>query len=270
MPGCRTINDVLGAGSGVRINRDSPQATGLVSFRTAAVKPSMYRDTIRPATYYATAAGSISQSVDSLGPALYMDGASGSYLDCGIDPALNFTSGNFTIASYLKIVSIADGDVFWSRGTYGDVGFYFQVYAHKFTFASLTDLTQGTLDPLGLTGWHKFIVVKNGTAISFYLDGVLDPNTTSGSHSPASNTSTSLKLGSYSDGTLAPEMKWFEFAAWNRALSAPEVWSLYDPRTRYDLFWVPRRSAPKKAAAGGGGGVVSLQHIYRHVAGIGA
>lgn len=40
---------------------------------------------------------------------------------------------------------------------------------------------------------------------------------------------------------------------WNRALTPAEVWSLYDPRTRYDLFWRRSKTYSFKAPAAGGG-----------------
>ena len=39
---------------------------------------------------------------------------------------------------------------------------------------------------------------------------------------------------------------------WNRALSPDEVWSLYEPATRWDVYWRPRRFYMLPAAAGGG------------------
>jgi hypothetical protein len=32
-----------------------------------------------------------------------------------------------------------------------------------------------------------------------------------------------------------------QWAIWNRALTAAEVWNLYDPATRWDLYWTPGR-----------------------------
>jgi len=84
------------------------------------------------------------------------------------------------------------------------------------------------------------------------MDGVLVHNA---AHTTASSTTLEfLNFGYQWDPVVNKLIAiWDELRVYDRALSDAEVWSLYDPQTRWDLYWQRRRTFFLPAAATGGG-----------------
>lgn len=81
-------------------------------------------------------------------------------------------------------------------------------------------------------------VAGNGVAI--YLNGVPIYSDTSGGPVAASGT-TGLMGYTLTGGGRLVWAAASDFKLWNREFSANEHWALYDPATRWDLYWVPGR-----------------------------
>jgi hypothetical protein len=102
------------------------------------------------------------------------------------------------------------------------------------------------------TAYHVLMTV-NTTTQAFYVNGV-----SQGTVAPATTVASKAITIGNDTGTDAHNRQWngwiSDVTIWNRALSANEAWMLYDPRTRWDLYWQPTNRAysfmsPAAAAA---------------------
>lgn len=97
--------------------------------------------------------------------------------------------------------------------------------------------------------WHLAGITVNGTAVTFYKNGVAAGTATS--QQPTTHTA-HRRIGSAAGGTNIFTGSLADIRVYDRALSAQEMWALYDPRTRWELY--DTRPVPVWAVAGGGGG----------------
>jgi len=103
--------------------------------------------------------------------------------------------------------------------------------------------------------WHLAVgVFTSSTSRAAYVDGAYKgTNTTSNAGSSSPNRTVigarydSGANGQFAEGNIA------HVCIWNRALTDAEVWALYDPRTRWDLYAVPSRRVYFDLAAAPGG-----------------
>jgi hypothetical protein len=107
--------------------------------------------------------------------------------------------------------------------------------------------------------WYHYAAVwRPGSGLYLYVDGRQD-----GSNTSATTTMRAVDElqfgGAFGGGsrdlpTLAGAMSDARF--YSRALNDAEVWSLYDPQTRWDLYYVPGRRVFVDLAAAPGGATV--------------
>jgi len=92
---------------------------------------------------------------------------------------------------------------------------------------------------------HVVVVFESDSAMRFYVNG-----RDTAVDAPAGNAlgTATLNLFRYSGGNYADISLW-DFRVYTRALSAAEAWTIYDPRTRYDLYNIRRPRRSKGAAA---------------------
>lgn len=78
---------------------------------------------------------------------------------------------------------------------------------------------------------------RGAGSINIYVDGVLDGTTgTSGSV----NSTCDIEWGNYSSSGGTPnDIQVADCRFYGRPLAPAEIWTLYDPKTRWDLYWVP-------------------------------
>lgn len=81
--------------------------------------------------------------------------------------------------------------------------------------------------------YHAAITVE-GTTVSFYKDGVLDG--TAVGQEPAGAFTGTRSIGSDGSGALAHNGELTDIRIYNRALSPDAIWSMYDAKTRWDLY----------------------------------
>lgn len=99
-----------------------------------------------------------------------------------------------------------------------------------------------------------------GTFCSFYVNGRLVSTSTFGAYSiiqvsssyPCYLQAWNNQSGGGGGAIGAGATDLAEVSAWNRVLSDADHWSLYDPQTRWDLYYVPGRRVFFDLAAGGG------------------
>lgn len=109
----------------------------------------------------------------------------------------------------------------------------------------------------GTPTWCCFVAtdIDSLTGGQWYIDGAPVSTGALGGRNVAAvpSVATPMAIGNW---THASDRMWDGAIAyvgiWNRALSPDEVWSLYEPSTRWDVYWRPRRFYMLPAAAGGG------------------
>lgn len=262
MPGARTLQDVLGQGAGIRVNRDSLHARSLGGLWV----PASGGTTIRDFSGYAKSA-SISgptPAVSTVGRVLNYNGTSDyAAVSDAACPAVSNT-GAFTVSAWVNFTGTGDGVVL-GRGTgvANNLSYALETFQGKVYFA--VDADGSPWDVQINTGaftcndgaWHLLSGVYSPSSyVGVYVDGIVRASTTTSVPSSIYSTSGhTFDIGRLNYFATLNFLGGIGSVAYHtRAFSDPEVWSLYDPRTRYDLYWVPRRSAPKKAAAAVGGG----------------
>ena len=93
---------------------------------------------------------------------------------------------------------------------------------------------------------HHVAIVGTGTACEFYVDGVSRSVTTITAFTSLStgDSTRNLLLGGInaaSPPSLPFASTLLDVRIWSRRLSPADVWALYDPATRWDLYWQPGR-----------------------------
>ena len=96
---------------------------------------------------------------------------------------------------------------------------------------------------------HLVTIVADGVSTKIYLDGRSRTVTTgSGTDGGQFTNVTSPNYAYWGARNVGASPSLYtagglrDACVWNRALSAAEVWSLYDTRTRWDLYWQPSRT----------------------------
>ena len=177
---------------------------------------------------------------DSL-KAIYLDGTT-DYLRS--DMMLNFTSEDFTLNIWFYLNSYVTNDVvqgpvmIWN-GPWRSNGYYMQVttagYVQFTTNQSGVDQTSRTADgSCPINTWMNVCITRSGSNVRIYINGV-DSNTVSATHiNPAFATFTHFFLGSYFNSFYNPNGYISYFSAYERTLSAAEVYTNYiSLRERY-------------------------------------
>lgn len=93
----------------------------------------------------------------------------------------------------------------------------------------------GGLPALGVP-YHLAWVIRSAATVEFYINGRLDSSAT---HSNATPAESIYYLGWQFNTSERFSGQWSDTRFYNRALSAAEVWHLYAPQTRWDLYDVP-------------------------------
>lgn len=93
--------------------------------------------------------------------------------------------------------------------------------------------------------WRLWTITYDGTTARLYLNGL--EYTTSASAPDTPNVSVFAIFGNCHSGfidSVPPNAgaAVCDVRLWNRVLTAREVWALYDPATRWELYWVPGRT----------------------------
>ncbi len=160
--------------------------------------------------------------------------------DSGDTGDLNFTSGDFTLAAWLRWESGEDSQIVMGRYAISIDGWELYLYApttlltlrmHHATGAALRTAVYS--DGWSQDTWHQMFVVRSGTSATFYRNGVA--LTTAGDVLEDPDTATrDLVIGArYTKDTNFFNGKLWRSRAWDRALSAEEVRVLYDREKRW-------------------------------------
>jgi hypothetical protein len=88
-----------------------------------------------------------------------------------------------------------------------------------------------------------FNPIPAGGTMEFFVNGVSQGTQTTGGDAPSNKVMTIGSDGGF-DSRNRQWSGWIsDVMIWNRDLSASDVWALYDPRSRWDLYWQPNTRA---------------------------
>jgi hypothetical protein len=156
-------------------------------------------------------------------------------------------SSSETSSQYIGLEQSGSVRAYLGRFSGGFEGFNYADNAHAIVNINAGVPTAGTL--------RHLVATMDGSNLRLYLNGVLSAGPTS--ISTAVITPNRLSIGRYqygvSENTNVPLS---DCRIYNRALSAPEVWGMFDPATRWDLLFVP--SSFRRFIAAAGGSLVTL------------
>ena len=81
----------------------------------------------------------------------------------------------------------------------------------------------------------------NANRKNLYVNGALDATNTTACASPTYSATSLLFAGNFTGVSRISNLLFLEGRVWNRELSASDVQQLYNPATRWDLYYVPGR-----------------------------
>lgn len=251
-----------------RINHRSPQINGLISaylYNAGSYLAPVLPDTMNqnPATINGTY---LWQETDNeLGSGIYTAGDSSGYTDCGNDASLQTVSGGLTICAWVRLYQndgssgyggvICKGDLNGaaSAATYSMYIHASHLYYNDRSGSSTTDQLTGaaTLDYQGT--YHFAATWQPSVRASIFVNGIRDATTTTSVPATLNNPNYNVLIGAGQGGANKAYYQFrgviHEARIYNRALSEDEIWQLWNPPTRWDLYRSPIRFFGKAAPA---------------------
>lgn len=110
--------------------------------------------------------------------------------------------------------------------------------------------------------YHLTVVFDaNAATLTYYLNGKSD-----GSGGTSSRTAASKVITVGSDNGFNSRLRQWNgwiggLVMWGRVITPEEAWALYDPQTRWDLYWTPSTKVYAFLGASGGGGGGAIKHL---------
>lgn len=236
------------------VNRESPQAQGLVAWWPILHEHggNSVHCMIDTRNHGAYASGSQAWGMSPFGFAAAQFTGSSSHQVTGFTQAL----GDFTATVWFT----PTGTDFFGRVIDKDSGNGFVICRDSSNSNSHKAELRGTsIGPIAIQdGYpHLGVVRRRGTSGILNFDGLATQATASVSGSALS--SDALKIGG--GGNPGANRIW-DVRVYNRALGDSEVAALYDPSTRYELFYpLGERLYVAKVGGGGGGGSTARSQV---------
>lgn len=180
------------------------------------------------------------------GHALEFDGSVEYLSDCGSVSDFSFVQNThiFSVALWLKIdvpsanaaqVCLGNSIVNANKG----FAIYFEnrssqgspksIRCPVYNGSTQTVNGKSSNDAVTDTGWHHVVVTMDGSDMDFYVDGVFDGGSGSGTASSTGDSSLTLNIGrsNYSSSTSLFDGKLDDVRIYNRVLTADEVAAIY-------------------------------------------
>jgi hypothetical protein len=173
----------------------------------------------------------------------------------------------FTVAVWVNPKDAVTATTLWSAAGTGFTGWYFNMSGGNYGWQALSG-SSGIATPsrsvLQNKWQHLTAVELSANSRACYLDAAnKGTDTTSVSVTLPSNAVESIGkydapgggTGNNLNGTIA------DVRVYNRALTDAEVWELYDPRSRWDLYWQPNTRAYSFMSAAAAFDATQFPHI---------
>lgn len=165
------------------------------------------------------------------------------YINCG--NILNFTTESFSFNIFFYLTStttnsVGQGPILFYKGPYQANGYYIQLSqtspARAAFYTNQSGVIQTTLSSLSLIigGWNCLSVVRNGSSVKIYINGI-DATSSAATHINPTSSSNNFQLAGYSNAIFA-NIRIASFQAYNKSLTAEEVSQNFNAlRGRYGI-----------------------------------
>jgi len=157
----------------------------------------------------------------------YFDGAD-DYIDCGSNGALDFTSEDFTIESWINIDSLAASRTIVCRGSYEVEGYELMVPTNGRIYVSTWQSgarqnSYTATSVIGINMWYHIVWVRQGTSGVAYRNSELIDWESAPTHSHPATSARDFKVGIRDDN--GQDFSGFidEVRVYNRGLSPQEI-----------------------------------------------
>lgn len=175
------------------------------------------------------------------GGSLVFNGTS-SYVNFG--NKFSYTTESFTFSYWVFVNSFTtnqanQGPIPFYKGNYNENGYYSQIGSDgSFAFGTNNGSNQfssSSLAVIKLKKWHHISIVRNGSSVRLYCDGV-DVTSTAATHQNPSASSQNFYLANYNNFIFA-NIQISQFLHYNRDLSAQEVLQNYNAtKNKYNIL----------------------------------
>lgn len=253
----------------IQINRNSPQLANLVG--CWPYSPSAYFTFIKDwvGTNNATLAGTHlwGQSDNELGFGDYLPGNGDGYADCGNTPELQITTGGLTVCIWVRMYQslggggwpglIAKGDVDTTTASYNMyLGTNNTLRFQNWSGGAARNNIIGATSMDYQKTYHLAATWLPSTRVSVFVNGIQDATSTTSISATLDNPNYNLLIGSQQKGANKAYYQFrgiiYEARIYNRALSEDEIYQLWNPPTRWDLYRSPIRYFGKAIAGSTG------------------
>lgn len=143
---------------------------------------------------------------------------------------LNYTTGNFSFSYWINASSIANSPVLFYKGSFSVSGYYHQIssdgsFALVVNQSGAYQFTNTVAGSLLINTWYNVAVVRSGTSIKLYKNGVESTYATVGTISNPASSTDNFTIASYGSPSASGYLngKIASFYGYNKALSGAEV-----------------------------------------------
>lgn len=240
-------------------NKDTWQSMGMIAWWPVGPtirELSQPRVAERVGGHHAAYSGSLSIRGSQFGLGLEPDGAAATHLTFTTSARLSFPSSEGTMSYWTKLFAATPAtDDLSGFGMYVMPANFISHYPLStglvYCGEMSTDRPINGVSPLAdvtRTDWHLVTVVSRAGTNNyrFFQNGRLMAQGTRGGW-PSILTSARLYGQLFAGSSFAMNGWGCDFRIWNRALTDGEVWELYQPSTRWDLYWRPARTYVRAA-----------------------
>lgn len=229
------------------INQESEQLRGLLLWFPLMGQGTNERLINLPTTR----GGAVAPAVNAVtGQSWSYTGASGDYIDIGDTSLVDFGANDWGISVWAMTTTVSGVDMIFAKdGTGGTNPRQFLLVRNGSSLGMYYWTAPGVYvyyDPgtswLTVNQWHHIVIQRKGNTFEFAVDGIIKAaNAGTGSHGAMSAGTTAARIGArvYSGVTDPWSGQLADFRVRTRALSATEIWQLYDPATRWQLYAMP-------------------------------
>jgi hypothetical protein len=235
------------------LNRASPQADGLVGWWPLNGDLRDYSEKLNHGTGQGKGSGSPpTKIIKDIGKAFDFEAtatSNGSSVEADWATLGIGSDGPFSMAVWVEIESNISHDLFMSIGqSTTDESCFFDNFGGNWRFSTWGGTAIATALPAAPAAGVRVLLTGTYDQSNhrFYTNGVKRGTSAESSLNLGGSGTPDARFGGTpgSGGSFLPDAHMWHGMIWNRALSDAEVWSLYNPATRWDLYWQPKTYIP--------------------------
>ena len=153
------------------------------------------------------------------------------YISIPASTLLNFTSGDFSIISIVKVNDLSSDRMIFNRGGYIASGYWFRLGLNEnvdfYTWQSGAGQESTSANgSIVVNTWYTLGISRSGASVRCYINGV-DATSIAGTHIDPATCSDAAEIGSYQGSTQFFKGFIGELLIYNRALTPLEIQNHY-------------------------------------------